>query len=157
MVHPFVFFSIFSRKNWPQKKKKKQRWVDKTIRTPSCIPFTYTALCWHDLNTTAELWICSSSLYFVFWGGSPEALRLCFEMYHALFAACFVFLSALYRPRWRVNRRETDKWGRNECSLGAVSLSCSGFNTNMGWKVSSLLHHSNTAKRHNDISIWQKG
>lgn len=38
----------------------------------------------------------------------PEALGLCFEMYHAAFAACFVFLSALYRQWWR--ERTVEEW-----------------------------------------------
>lgn len=83
-----------------------------------------------------------------------EALGMCFEMYHALFAACFVFLSSLYRQWWREWMVEQiDKWGQEERSLRRVSLSCSEFNINTGWKDSSSLHHPNTAERHNDISI----
>lgn len=125
----------------------------------SCLLFVYTALCWHDLNTTALLWICKLSPCFVLWkqGGA------CWSFGPVLWnVSCFicrlfcVSFSSLLAVVDRVDARTMDKWGQEQRSLGPVSLSRSEFSTNMGWKDSSSLRHSNTAERHNDISIGQE-
>lgn len=76
----------------------KQHWVHNTTsRTPlvSCLhtlPSVGMILTLHQSNESV-----SRRSILRFGVVRPEALGLCFEMYHAVFAACFVFLSALYR------------------------------------------------------------
>lgn len=130
-----------------------------SFQDSSCLLFTHTALCWPDLNTTLVLWICWSSLCFVFWrlGGAFWSFGAVLWNVSCFICRLFcVSCSSLQAVVERANGGEIDKWGQEERTLRRVSLSCSEFNANMDWKDSSSLRHSNSAERHNDISIGQE-
>lgn len=67
-----------------------------------------------------------------------------------------VGLSTLQAAVERMSGGAVDKWGQGERTPGHVSLFCSQFNINTGWKDCSSLHHPIRAKRHNNISIGQE-